>query len=125
MATIPDPVKVGNSEHGRDEGKKGVTHSKLRDMVTSLEARLSRLESNLGMLGECVDDLDGHCDVLKTEDVEIHSGIKDTLGGLEANLRCEIESLHSEIAKVQELFQRELTNVLLRVDKMGDDLALC
>ncbi|PON69358.1 hypothetical protein PanWU01x14_087990 [Parasponia andersonii] len=104
MATTPDPVKVGASERGCDEGKKGATRGKSRDVVTSLEARVSRLESNLGTLGEHVDDLDGRCDGLETEDAEIHSSIKDALGGLEAGLRREIESLHLEIAKIRDLF---------------------
>ncbi|PON32159.1 hypothetical protein PanWU01x14_363660, partial [Parasponia andersonii] len=52
-------------------------------------------------------------------------GIIDALGGLEADLRRKIESLHSEIAKARDLFQRELTNILLRVDEMGGDLGLC
>ncbi|PON58613.1 hypothetical protein PanWU01x14_165030 [Parasponia andersonii] len=95
MVATPDPVRVGTSERRRDEGKKGTTHGKSRDVVTSLEARESRLESNLGTLGECVDDLDGHSDGLETEDVEIHNDIKDALGGLEANLRREIDFLHS------------------------------
>ncbi|PON53553.1 hypothetical protein PanWU01x14_201110 [Parasponia andersonii] len=90
MAATPDPVEVGASEHGRDEGKKGVTCSKSRDVVTSLEARMSQLESNLGTFGEHVDDVDGRCDGLETEDAEIHSGIKDALGGLEADLRYKI-----------------------------------
>ncbi|PON63586.1 hypothetical protein PanWU01x14_130600, partial [Parasponia andersonii] len=67
----------------------------------------------------------GRCDGLETEDTEIHNSIKDTLGGLEADLRRAIESLYLEIAKVQDLFQKELTNVLVRVDKMGSELALC
>ncbi|PON43691.1 hypothetical protein PanWU01x14_272270 [Parasponia andersonii] len=113
------------SERGHDKGRKGTTHGKSRDVVTSLEARVSRLESNLGTLGERVDDLDSLCDSLETEDAEIHSGIKDALGGLEADLRCEIESLHSKIVKVRDLFQRELSNVLLRVDEMSGDLTLC
>ncbi|PON49928.1 hypothetical protein TorRG33x02_315930 [Trema orientale] len=79
----------------------------------------------MGMLGERVDDIDGRCDGLETKDTEIHSGIKDALGELEADLRREIESLYSEIAKIRDLFQRELTNVLLRVDEMGGDLTLC
>ncbi|PON76222.1 hypothetical protein PanWU01x14_036400 [Parasponia andersonii] len=66
MAATPYSVEVGASEHGCDEEKKGTTRDKSRDVVT-----------NLGMLGECVDDLDGHCDGLETEDAEIHSGIKD------------------------------------------------
>ncbi|PON37033.1 hypothetical protein PanWU01x14_323710, partial [Parasponia andersonii] len=74
MAVTPDPIEVGASEHGRDERKKDVTC-------------------------ECVDDLDGRCDGLETEDTEIHSSIKDALGGLEADLRYEIESFYSEIAK--------------------------
>ncbi|PON48833.1 hypothetical protein PanWU01x14_235360, partial [Parasponia andersonii] len=90
MAATPDPVEAGTSECGSDKGKKSATRGKSRDMVTSLEARMSRLESNLDTLGECVDDLDGHCDGLETEDAEIHSGIKDALGGLEADLRHEI-----------------------------------
>ncbi|PON50225.1 hypothetical protein PanWU01x14_224210, partial [Parasponia andersonii] len=97
----------------------------VEDVVTSLEAIVSRLESNLGMLDERVDDLDGCCDDLETEDMKIHSSIKDALGGLEADLRCEIKSLHSEITKVRDLFKREFTNVLLRVNEMGGDLALC
>ncbi|PON57989.1 hypothetical protein PanWU01x14_169200 [Parasponia andersonii] len=113
------------SERGRDEGKKDTTHCKSMDVVNNLEARVSRLESNLGTLGERVDDLDGHCNCLETEDAKIQSGIKDMLGGLETELRLEIESLHSEIAKVRDLFQRELSNVLLRVVEMGGDLALC
>ncbi|PON31438.1 hypothetical protein PanWU01x14_369860, partial [Parasponia andersonii] len=90
MATTPYPVEVGASERGHDEGKKGATCGKLRDVVTSLEARVSRLESNLGTLGECIGDLDGRCNGLETEDAEIYSGIKDALGGLEADLRHEI-----------------------------------
>ncbi|PON63075.1 hypothetical protein PanWU01x14_133470, partial [Parasponia andersonii] len=86
MVVTPDPVEVGASEHGRDEGKKGATRGKSRDVVTSLEARVFRLESNLGTLGERVDDLDGRCDGLETEDAEIHSGIKNALGGLETAL---------------------------------------
>ncbi|PON77009.1 hypothetical protein PanWU01x14_030180, partial [Parasponia andersonii] len=125
MAATPDPIEVGASERERDEGKKGATCGKSRDMVTSLEARVSRLESNLGTLGDRVDDLDGCCDGLETKDAEIHSSIKDALGRLEADLRHEIESLHLEIAKVRDLFQRELTNVLLRIDEMGGDLTLC
>ncbi|PON73226.1 hypothetical protein PanWU01x14_060670, partial [Parasponia andersonii] len=46
MVTTPDPIEVGASERGHYEGKKGTTHGKSRDVVTSLEARLSRLESN-------------------------------------------------------------------------------
>ncbi|PON65374.1 hypothetical protein PanWU01x14_116880 [Parasponia andersonii] len=103
MAATPNPVEVGASERGRNEGKNGTT-CKSRDVVTSLEARVSRLESNLGTLGERVDDLDGHCDGLETEDAKIPSGIKDALGGLEANLRRESESLHSEITKERDLF---------------------
>ncbi|PON70739.1 hypothetical protein PanWU01x14_077650, partial [Parasponia andersonii] len=125
MVAILDPVKIGASERGRDKGKKGATCSKLRNVMTSLKARVSRLESNLGILGELVNDLGGRCDRLETEDAEIHINIKDVLGGLEADLRRKIESLHSEIAKVGDLFQRELTNVLLRVDEMCGDLALC
>ncbi|PON38423.1 hypothetical protein PanWU01x14_312570 [Parasponia andersonii] len=125
MAATPDPVEVGASEYGRDEGKKGATRGKSRDIVTSLEARVSRLESNLSTLNERVDDLDGRCDGFETEDAEIHSSIKDALSGLETDLRHKIESLHLEIAKVRDLIQRELTNVLLRVDEMGGDLALC
>ncbi|PON55971.1 hypothetical protein PanWU01x14_184380, partial [Parasponia andersonii] len=90
MAANPDPVEVGASERGRDEGKKGANCGKSRDVVTSLEARVSRLKSNLGTLGERVDDLDGCCDGLETEVVEIYSGVKDVLGGLEADLRHEI-----------------------------------
>ncbi|PON43685.1 hypothetical protein PanWU01x14_272210, partial [Parasponia andersonii] len=90
MTTTPDPFEVGASERRHDEGKKGATHGKSRDMVTSLEARVSQLESNLGTLGERVNDQDGRCNSLETEDAEIHSGIKDTLGGLEADLRHEI-----------------------------------
>ncbi|PON65375.1 hypothetical protein PanWU01x14_116890 [Parasponia andersonii] len=60
MASTPDPVEVGASKRGHDEGNKDATHGKSRDVVTSLEARVSRLESNLGTLGERVDDLDGH-----------------------------------------------------------------
>ncbi|PON41902.1 hypothetical protein PanWU01x14_285690 [Parasponia andersonii] len=125
IAATPDTVEVGASEHGRDEEKKGTTRGKSSDVVTSLEARVSRLESNLGMLGERVDDLDSRCDDLETKDAEIYNGIKDALGGLKTDLRREIESLHSEIAKVRDLFQRELSNVLHRVDEMGGDLALC
>ncbi|PON74421.1 hypothetical protein PanWU01x14_052530 [Parasponia andersonii] len=125
MAATPDPVEVGASECGRDEGKKDATRGKSRDVVTSLEARVSQLESSLSTLGERVDDVDGRSDGLETEDAEIHSGIKDALGRLEADLRREIKSLHLEIAKVRDLFQRELSNVLLRVDEMGGDLALC
>ncbi|PON37307.1 hypothetical protein PanWU01x14_321540 [Parasponia andersonii] len=66
MVVTPNLVKVGASEHGRDEGKKGATRGKSRDVVTSLETKVSRLESNLGTLGERVDDLDGHCDGLET-----------------------------------------------------------
>ncbi|PON48897.1 hypothetical protein PanWU01x14_234300 [Parasponia andersonii] len=84
MAATPDLVEVGASEFGRDERKKGATHGKLRNVVTSLEARVSRLESNLGTLGERVDDLDSHYDGLETENAEIHSGINDALSGLEA-----------------------------------------
>ncbi|PON57671.1 hypothetical protein PanWU01x14_172190 [Parasponia andersonii] len=84
-----------------------------------------RIQSNFGMLGERVGDLDSHCDGLETEDAEIYSGIKDALSGLEADLRHEIESISSEIAKIRDLFQKELTNVLLRVDEMCGDLALC
>ncbi|PON50824.1 hypothetical protein PanWU01x14_220610 [Parasponia andersonii] len=101
MTATPDPVEVGASEYRHDEGKKGATRGKSRDVETSLKAR-----------------------VLETEDTKIHNGIKDVLGGLEADLRREIESFHSEIAKGRDLFQRELNNVLLRVDEMGGDLAL-
>ncbi|PON43579.1 Alpha-hydroxy acid dehydrogenase, FMN-dependent [Parasponia andersonii] len=87
MVATPDSVEVSTSECGRDEGKKGVIRSKSRDVMTSLETRLSQLESNLSMLGEHVDDLDGCCNGLETEDAEIHCGIKDVLGGLEADLR--------------------------------------
>ncbi|PON56902.1 hypothetical protein PanWU01x14_177680 [Parasponia andersonii] len=125
MAATPDLVEVGASKCRRDEGKKGATRGKSRDVVTSLEARVSQLESNLGTLGERIDDLDGRCDDLETEDAKIHSAIKDALSGLEADLRRKIESLYLEIAKVQDLLQRELSNVLLRVDEMGGDLALC
>ncbi|PON47760.1 hypothetical protein PanWU01x14_242270 [Parasponia andersonii] len=59
MAATPDPVKVGASERGHDEGKKGAICSKSRDMVTSLKARVSQLKFNLGMLGERIDDIDG------------------------------------------------------------------
>ncbi|PON38418.1 hypothetical protein PanWU01x14_312980, partial [Parasponia andersonii] len=90
MAITPDPVKVGASEHGRDEGKNSAIRGKSREVVTSLEVRVSRLESNLGTLGECVDNLDSRYDGLETEDTEIHSSIKDALGRLEANLRHEI-----------------------------------
>ncbi|PON71022.1 hypothetical protein PanWU01x14_077320, partial [Parasponia andersonii] len=86
MAAIPDPVEVSASERGHDEGKKLAPHGKSRDVVTSLEARVSQLESNLGTLGERVDDLDGRCNGLETEEAEIHSSIKDALGGLETNL---------------------------------------
>ncbi|PON78798.1 hypothetical protein PanWU01x14_016970, partial [Parasponia andersonii] len=41
---------------------KCVTYGKSRDVVTSLEARVSRLKSNLDTLGEHVDNLDGRCD---------------------------------------------------------------
>ncbi|PON71812.1 hypothetical protein PanWU01x14_069990, partial [Parasponia andersonii] len=87
IAATPDPVEVGTSECGRDEGKKGATRGKSRDVVTSLEARVSQLESNLGTLGERVDNLDGYYDGLETEDAKIYSGIKDALGGLETDLR--------------------------------------
>ncbi|PON45406.1 hypothetical protein PanWU01x14_259280, partial [Parasponia andersonii] len=68
-------------------------------MLSVARLSSSRLESNLGILGERVDDQDSCCDGLKTKDMEIQSGIKDALGGLEADLRCEIESLYLEIAK--------------------------
>ncbi|PON62734.1 hypothetical protein PanWU01x14_136460, partial [Parasponia andersonii] len=87
MAATLDPIEVSASERGCDEGKKGATRSNSRDVVTSFEARVSQLESNLGTLGEHVNDLDSCYDGLETEDAEIHSGIKDALGGLEANLR--------------------------------------
>ncbi|PON48450.1 hypothetical protein PanWU01x14_237390, partial [Parasponia andersonii] len=98
MVATPDTVEVGAFKCGCDERKKGVTCGKSRDMVTSLEARVFRLESNFGTLCERVDDLDGRYDGLEIEDMEIHSGIKDALGGLEADLRHEIEShaLYSE-----------------------------
>ncbi|PON36568.1 hypothetical protein TorRG33x02_349110, partial [Trema orientale] len=99
MAAIPDLVEVGTFERGHDEGKKSATHGKSRDVVASLEVRVSWLESNMGILCEQVDDQDGHCDSLETEDAEIYSSIKDALGRLEADLRHDIESLHSEIAK--------------------------
>ncbi|PON44907.1 hypothetical protein PanWU01x14_262800, partial [Parasponia andersonii] len=79
MAATPDPVEIGASERGLDEGKKGATRGKSRDVVTHLEARVSRLKSNLSTLGEHVDDVDGCCDGLETKDAEIHSGIKDAL----------------------------------------------
>ncbi|PON62236.1 hypothetical protein PanWU01x14_139360 [Parasponia andersonii] len=63
IATTPDPLEVGTFECGRDEGKKGATHGKSRDVVASLEARVSRIESNLGTLGKRVDDIDHRCDV--------------------------------------------------------------
>ncbi|PON66220.1 hypothetical protein PanWU01x14_110860 [Parasponia andersonii] len=40
IAATPDPVEVGTFERGCDKGKKGFTCSKLRDTVTSLEARV-------------------------------------------------------------------------------------
>ncbi|PON55447.1 hypothetical protein PanWU01x14_187620 [Parasponia andersonii] len=124
MVVTPDPIEVSTSERGHDEEKKGVTRGNSRDVVTSLEARVSRLDSNLGTLGEQIDDLDGRYDGLETEDAKIYNGIKDVLGELEADLRREIESLHLEIGKVRDLFQRKLTNVLLRVDEIGGDFAL-
>ena len=125
ITVTPDRIEVGASERGRDDGKKGTICGKSRDVVASLEARVTWLKSNIGTLGERVDDLDGRCDGLETEDANIHNGIKDALGRLEADLRHEIKSLHSEIVKVQDLFQRELTNILLRVDEMSGDLTLC
>lgn len=72
-----------------------------------------------------MDVIDDYCDGLKAEDVEIHNNMTGSLSELEANLRHKIESLLVEIAKVQDLFQRELNNIILRVDEMGGDLALC
>ncbi|PON51783.1 hypothetical protein PanWU01x14_213530 [Parasponia andersonii] len=100
MVATPDLVEVGASKCERDEGKKGTTYGKTRDVVTSLEARVSRLESNFSTLGGRIDNLDGRCDGFETENAKIHSGIKDMLGGLEADLRHAIESFYSEIAKV-------------------------
>ncbi|PON52573.1 hypothetical protein PanWU01x14_208250, partial [Parasponia andersonii] len=79
MAATPDPVEVSAFEHEHDEGKKNASRGKSRDVVTSLEARVSRLESNLGTLGDHVDNLDGCCNSLETKDAEIHSCIKDVL----------------------------------------------
>ncbi|PON45050.1 hypothetical protein PanWU01x14_261930 [Parasponia andersonii] len=100
MVATPNPVKVGASERGRDEGKKSAIRGKSRDVVTNLKARVSPIKSNLSKLGERVDDLDGRCNGSETENAEIHKDIKNALGGLETDLKREIESLHSKIAKV-------------------------
>ncbi|PON63618.1 hypothetical protein PanWU01x14_129500, partial [Parasponia andersonii] len=41
MAATPDLVEVDTSKRRHDEGKKGVTRSKSRDIVTRLDAKVS------------------------------------------------------------------------------------
>ncbi|PON36439.1 hypothetical protein PanWU01x14_328440 [Parasponia andersonii] len=41
MVATSDPIEVGASESERDEGKKSAIHNKSRDMVTSLEAKIT------------------------------------------------------------------------------------
>ena len=57
--------------------------------------------------------------------MEIHAAVKMSLKELDGWLRQEIDGLKVELVKVRDLVQREVANVLHRMEDMGDDLALC
>ena len=120
-------VDVPPMERGREKTRKPSKESraKSKDILSSLEARVGSAQDSLGELFDRVDNLEERCNGLEAEDVEIHAAVKMSLNELDGGLRQEIDGLKAKLAKVRDLVQRELANVLLRVEDMGGDLALC
>ena len=86
---------------------------------------MGSVQDSLGELFDWVDNLEERCSGLEAKDVEIHAAIKGSLNELDGRLRQEIDGVKSELAKVRDFVQREINNVLLKVEDIVGELALC
>ena len=82
----------GHKEHA--EGM--ATRDKSRDVLSSMEAHLTRVEEGLSGCNTHLEEVDGRLDRLEMEDVEIHDTMRIVLNLLKESHAKELEELRGQ-----------------------------
>ena len=91
-----DFTKTETSQQGRGcvEHVEGMTtRSKSRDVVSSMEVRLTRVEEGLSGCNIHLLEVNGRLDGLESEDVEIHDAMRMVLNQLKESHAKDLEEL--------------------------------
>ena len=123
-------METSQQGRGREERAEGMaTRSKSRDVLSSMEARLTRVEEALSGYNTHLEEVDGRLDGLESEDVAIHDGMRMVLNQLKESHAKDLEELRgqfmAEVGRVRDVYERQLNSALVQLEEMRTDLAMC
>lgn len=70
-------------------------------------------------------DLDLRCYGLEAKDPMIHDAVRITVDSVDSTLRNEMESLHTTLVQMRDIFQRQFVQVLQKMEELSVDVSLC
>jgi len=129
-----DTTNVESSQQGRGrEEQRDPTapkpRGKSKDVISSFEIRLTRVEESVGDLGARMENLDQRVGGLEADFAEIHEEVREVLVKLEESNRADLQALRdefmAEVTRLRDVHQRELNSVLTQLEEARGDLALC
>ncbi|KAI5675508.1 hypothetical protein M9H77_06458 [Catharanthus roseus] len=116
-----DTTIVESSEQGRGrEEQRDPVIPKLRgkskDLTTSFESRLTRVEEGIGAVDAHVENLDQRVEGLEADIAETHEEVREALTKLGDSNRVDLQALKdefmAEVARLRDVHQREFNSLL-------------
>ena len=87
-------TETSQQRRGREEHTEGTTtRAKLRDVLSSMEARLTWVEEGLSGYNTHLEEVDGHLEGLGSEDAVIHDAMRMIFNQLKKSHTKDLEKL--------------------------------
>ena len=113
--------RQGRDDKRQDPKKRGTS----KDVVTSLDTRLTGVETSVTELKDQVEGLEG----LNSEFTNMKEDFREVLNALSGDMKREIhdlkEMLMGEVKKLREEFGEEISNIRKTVEDLQADVVLC
>lgn len=118
-------------DHTRNSEKAEKTRhvSKSKDRMSSMEGRLTGVETSVHEMGEKLDEISNRLEGLEAEDAAIHDAVRVSTKTLEGDFKKELriarEQFMEEIARLRVNMEEQLKTLHKQVEEMKEDYAIC
>ncbi|KAI5653142.1 hypothetical protein M9H77_30329 [Catharanthus roseus] len=118
----PTNVESSQPGRGREEQRDPVIpkpRGKSKDLTTSFESRLTRVEEGMGAVDAHMENLDQRVEGLEADIAETHEEVREALTKLGESNRVYLQALRdefmAEVARLRDAHQRELNSLLMQL----------